>query len=88
MYDKLVIKLVIIAAAAVIAAVVSNKIGVRIMADNRTVEWPDNETQDALSQSALHWTIAHVRDDVGSIYGLLCVTNALLAGVLAALIMP
>ena len=35
-----------------------------------------------------NWTIAHVRDDVGSIYGLLCVTNALLAGVLAALIMP
>jgi hypothetical protein len=54
------------------------------VASNRTVEWPENEKSEPLSQQALHWTIAHVRDDLGGIYAMLVVTNGCLAGLLAA----
>lgn len=53
------------------------------LAHNRSTEWPENEKSDPLSQQALHWTIAHIRDDLGGIYAMLVVTNGCLAGLLA-----
>jgi hypothetical protein len=80
------VKLVVIATAAFIGWLVSVKLGIRTLASNREVEWPENETATALSPSQFHWTIVHVRDDIGGIYSLLILTNTLLAGVLAALV--
>jgi hypothetical protein len=80
------LKLILIAIAVFAGAFVSEKIGVRTLANNRKVEWPENKKSETLSQAELHWTIVHVRDDIGSVYSVLVVTNALLAGVLVAIV--
>jgi hypothetical protein len=59
----------------------------KTIASNRSNEWPENEKSDALSRPVFHWTVVHIRDDVGMIFSLLIVTNALLAGILAALLL-
>jgi hypothetical protein len=78
------IGLVVVAAFAGMA--VSLKIAEKALAHNRSTEWPENEKSEPLSQQALHWTVAHIRDDLGGIYAMLMVTNGLLAGVLAAVV--
>jgi hypothetical protein len=51
---------------------------------NRDIEWTANEQSGALSETSIHWTIVHIRDDIGSIVGLIIVTNGLLAAILGA----
>jgi hypothetical protein len=58
----------------------------RVQRGNRKIEWETNENSDRLSQSQKDWQIVHVRDDVGSIAGLLVITNVLLAAILGCLI--
>lgn len=82
------LKLIVVVVAVFAGGFISEKIGRWVLANNRKVEWPENENSGTLSEAQLHWTIAHIRDDIGSVYGLLMVTNALLAGVLAALLFP
>ena len=58
----------------------------RVQRGNRKIEWETNENSNRLSQSQKDWQIVHVRDDVGSIAGLLVITNVLLAAILGCLI--
>jgi len=58
----------------------------RVQHGNRRFEWEANEKSEELSQSQKDWLIVHIRDDVGSIAGLLAITNALLAAILGYLI--
>jgi hypothetical protein len=53
---------------------------------NRQTEWDKNDKIDAPDQNHLHWTVIHIRDDIGGICGLLWLTNGLLAAILAALL--
>jgi hypothetical protein len=72
--------------AGVIGYVASGYMINRVQRGNRKIEWEVNEQSDELSQSQKDWQIVHIRDDVGSIAGLLAITNALLAAILACLI--
>jgi hypothetical protein len=45
------------------------------------------EKSEPLAEPIIHWTIAHIRDDIGSIFVVLTITNGLLAGILAALML-
>jgi hypothetical protein len=69
-----------------IAGVVSYKVSQHTLQQNRKTEWEANEKAGELTQADLHWTIAHIRDDIGSIHNLIFLTNGLLAAILAALI--
>jgi hypothetical protein len=57
-----------------------------MMATNRTVETPRNQTTPAPTDQEIAWHVVHIRDDVGSLCGLLGVANLLLAAILAVLI--
>ena len=76
--------LIIVAVAAFAGMALSAKLAEKILAHNRSREWPENEKSEPLTQQSLHWTIAHIRDDIGGIYVILIATNGLLAGLLAA----
>lgn len=64
---------------------ISTKIVYHTILSNRSVEWPEKEKSDPISEPVLQWTIVHIRDDIGCIHNLLIMTNALLAGVLAGI---
>ena len=53
---------------------------------NRAVEWDRAESSGSLSEAQLHWLVAHIRDDIGSIHNLIVITNGLLAALLAFMI--
>jgi hypothetical protein len=55
------------------------------VANNRTRGWPD-EKLEPLPLSVLHGLVMQTRDDIGEMNNLIIVTNALLAGILAALV--
>ena len=58
----------------------------RVTRGNRRIEWNANENGQELSQSQKDWQIVHIRDDVGSIAGMLAITNALSAAILGFLV--
>jgi hypothetical protein len=74
---------IIVGAAVIVGMRGSVRIAEGTVSSNRSTEWPENERSDPLSRQALHWTIAHIRDDLGGIYAMLMVTNGCLAGLLA-----
>jgi hypothetical protein len=77
----------IVAAIAFIVAVIGSAVAAnKTVMKNRTTEWPENEKSETLSSPELHWSIVHIRDDVGSIQNLIVIANGLLAAILAALI--
>jgi hypothetical protein len=39
-----------------------------------------------VSRANIDWSIMHIRNDVGGIHNLIIITNALLAGILGALL--
>jgi len=80
------LKMVAIIVACFVGAIGSAKLAGSTSLHNRATEWPQNEKSEELSDSVRQWTIVHIRDDVGGIHNLLVVTNALLAGLLAALL--
>ncbi len=82
---NIIISLAVIIASVLIGAAASNKFSIKTLANNRAREWTENERSDPLSQAAVHWTVVHIRDDIGSIHNVLIITNGLLAGVLATL---
>jgi hypothetical protein len=79
-----VIFIIMVAVAVFAGMAVSAKFAEKALASNRSTEWPENEKSEPFTQQSLHWTIAHIRDDIGGIYTMLTVTNGLLAGLLAA----
>ena len=85
--DPTLVKLALIFVAVVVGIVASAKAGYWMLADNREKEWPDMEKSEPLSRPILDWTIAHIRDDLGSIFVILAITNGLLAGILAVLVL-
>jgi len=64
----------------------SLKISISTISSNRSVEFPQNDDSEPLSQSAKDWTVVHIRDDLGSIHNLMVLTNALLAAILGAIL--
>jgi hypothetical protein len=80
------IKLILIGIAMVVAAFYSSKISLWNVGSNRKVEFPENKLSEPLTEPELHWTLVHIRDDLGSIHTILVLTNALVAGILATLI--
>jgi hypothetical protein len=80
------IKLILIATAMIIAAFYSTKISLWTVGSNRKVEFPENKKSEPLTEPELHWTLVHIRDELGSIHNILVLTNALVAGILATLI--
>jgi hypothetical protein len=50
---------------------------------NRRTECDKNETIAAPSNQEISWQIVHIRDDIGSLCGVLSITNMLLAAILA-----
>jgi hypothetical protein len=63
---------------------VSYRIALGTLASNRNAEMAQNERAGSLSEAQMHWTIVHIRDDIGAMHNLLVLTNALLAALLAA----
>lgn len=59
----------------------------KMMLGNRVAEWQENETVQAPGRNAMMWAIIHIRDDLGSLCGVVSFTNGLLAAVLALLVM-
>jgi hypothetical protein len=57
-----------------------------LTSDNRSKEWNANLESGELTPSQLHWTLVHIRDDIGPIVGLLVLTNSLLAAILAVML--
>ena len=53
---------------------------------NRRVEMDANERSGTVSEANIHWSIMHVRDDVGAIHNLITMTNGLLAAILGTLL--
>lgn len=84
--EKIIIDAVVAAIAVLAAAYASAKISVNTLASNRAVEFPENEKSEPLSSTVKDWTIVHIRDDLGSIHNLIVLTNGLLAGILALLL--
>jgi hypothetical protein len=84
--EAILFKVLTVALALAVGALVSATFAKRTVGANRSAEWSQNEKSDELSVSQLHWTVVHIRDDIGGIHNLLILTNALLAGLLAALI--
>lgn len=84
--DKIILSAIVAAVAATAAAYTSGKLSFSTLASNRAVEFPENEKSDPLSKQQIDWTVVHVRDDLGCIANYLVMTNALLAGILAVLI--
>lgn len=80
------IKLILIATAMIVAAFYSTKISLWTVGSNRKVEFPENKKSEPLTGPELHWTLVHIRDELGSIHNILVLTNALVAGILATLI--
>jgi hypothetical protein len=83
--ERTLFKLTVIAIAIFLGALASMKVVAVTIPANRKSEWRENEKSVALTETQLHWTIVHIRDDIGSIHNVLVLTNALLAGVIAAI---
>jgi hypothetical protein len=69
-----------------IAMWASSKLANSTIGSNRGVEWKENEKAGELSNQQIHWTVVHIRDDIGGIHNLLTVANGLLAAILVALL--
>lgn len=80
------VKLILIAIGMVAAAFYSSKISLWTVGSNRSVEFPENERLERLTEPFLHWTVVHIRDDLGSVHNILVLSNALMAGILVTLI--
>jgi hypothetical protein len=80
------LRLCVVAAAMLIGFWVSLRLANKTIGSNRAGEWPENEKSEPLSNQVLHWTVVHIRDDVGSIQNSLWIANTLLAGILGALV--
>lgn len=81
------IKLVLAAACFLAAFVASVKMTRHMIVENRATEWPEMEkSAEPLSAPLQHWTLVHIRDDIGSIPSILMITNGLLAAILAVLL--
>ena len=64
---------------------ISGRTIAKIMVKNRLTEQNPNRQEDAPTDRELKWQVVHIRDDIGSLCGLLCVTNGLLAAILVAI---
>lgn len=58
-----------------------------IMRKNRAIEQEPNKREEAPTEREMKWHLVHIRDDTGSLCGLLCITNGLLAALVALLLM-
>jgi hypothetical protein len=58
-----------------------------IMVKNRLIEQNPNRQEEPPTDRELKWHVVHIRDDLGSLCGLLCITNGILAAILAILIL-
>lgn len=66
---------------------ISNRTIAKIMVKNRLIEQNPNQQEDAPTDRELKWQVVHIRDDIGSLCGLLCVTNGILSAILALIIL-
>lgn len=56
------------------------------LSKTRRIENIPNKTTEAPSDREMKWHLVHIRDDMSSTFGALCITNGLLA-VIAALLL-
>jgi hypothetical protein len=84
--NAMLLRLAVVCIAMLIGLWVSLWLANKTIGSNRAGEWPENEKSEPLSNQALHWTIVHIRDDIGCIQSLLWIANTLLAGILGALV--
>ena len=66
---------------------ISGRTIAKIMVKNRLTEQNPNRQEDAPTDRELKWQVVHIRDDIGSLCGLLCVTNGILSAILALIIL-
>jgi hypothetical protein len=76
--------LVVMGVASVVGILVSNYFIQKVMMVNRQ-SWSGFEKTGRLKPEIIHWLIAHIRDDIGSLLQVLILTNGLLAAIVAAL---
>jgi hypothetical protein len=80
------VNLALVLAGIVIALIFSVKLGYRTAVENHAKEWSENKNFAELTDPIFRWTVVHIRDDIGSIYNTVLITNGLLGGILATLI--
>lgn len=78
-------KIIAAAIAFAVAIAVSARLAIHTMNKNRQNEFDQNKKGSAFSKMEIDWTVIHIRDDLGSIFSLLVITNGLLAAILATL---
>ena len=58
-----------------------------VMKSNRITEDNPNQKTPPPSENEMKWHLVHMRDDIGSIAGVLCLTNGLLAAIVILLLL-
>jgi len=58
-----------------------------VMKRNRITELNPNQTTQPPSENEMKWHLVHMRDDIGSIAGVLCLTNGLLSAIVVLLLL-
>jgi hypothetical protein len=64
---------------------ITSLMGSLVMHRNRAVEADPNQQMIAPSKQVMAWHVVHIPDDIGSLFGALSITNALLAAILVFL---
>jgi len=64
----------------------TNRIAMRVQLETRAGEMPDNEDIPPPSNSAIMWTVVHIRDDLSGVFVMLGITNGLLAAILGVVL--
>ena len=77
----------IVAGAYFMGWLISSRTIAKIMIRNRSIEQNPNRQEDPPSDREVKWQVVHIRDDIGSLCGLLCVTNGLLAAIVTLLLL-
>lgn len=57
----------------------SSAVWAHVMKSNRLSEGNPNRTAPPPSENEMKWHLVHIREDIGSIAGVLCLANGLLA---------
>ena len=67
--------------------IISGVVVRHVMKSNRITEDNPNQKTPPPSENEMKWHLVHMRDDIGSIAGVLCLTNGLLAAIVILLLL-